>query len=260
MLTIFEIPQHISDLYAESKSIADIYFTFYQNESEVIVPHGSDVSQLYSSGMILIKAGFLKYYYDNKLIRLYSAGDIISLPERKDTHCSIKSELALRIQYIPYNSFIEQLITSRNQLLEKWMRYSEIEQRLTRSLCSVYLREDFNPEIDIRNLKEDELIIQEGTRAESLYEMISGEAIVTVHNTEVGRIQRGEIFGEISFLTQSTRTASVKTLTPCTVQVIKGENFDAIATCRPALIKNMARTTAKRLIDVNERLVRISLT
>jgi hypothetical protein len=260
MLTIFEIPQHVSDLYSESKSIAYDFFTLYQNESEILVPHSSDLCQLYTSGIILIKAGFLKLYYDKKLIRLYSAGDIISLPEKTDIHCSIRGELALRIHYIPYIAFIEQLITAKNLLLEKWMHYIEIQQRLANSLCSVYLREEFNPDIDIRNFREGEVIIQEGTAPDSLYEMISGEALVTVQNTEVGRIKHGEIFGEISFLTQCTRTASVKTLTPCTVHVIKGEDFDTIATCRPTLIKNMARTTAKRLIDVNERLVRISLT
>lgn len=168
--------------------------------------------------------------------------------------------IALRINYVPQCSFIEHLMTSKNQLLEKWMHYNEIEQRPIQSLCSVYLKEDFNPEIDIRNFQENELIIQEGTTPDALYEMISGEAIVTVQNTEVGRIFRGEIFGEISFLTQSTRTASVKTLTPCTVHVIKGDDFDIIASCRPTLIKNMARTTAKRLIVVNDRLVRIYLT
>ncbi len=260
MLTIFEVPQHISDLYAESKSIADLFFKLYQNEAEITVPHNADLSQLYSSGIILVKAGFLKSYYDKKMVRLYSAGDIISFPEKIDIHWSIKSELALRIHYIPYSSFIRDIMASKDQFLQKWIRYSEIAQRLTLSLCSVYLKEDFNPDIDIRNFQEDELIIMEGSPPDSLYEMISGDAIVTVQNTEVGRIQRGEIFGEISFLTQSTRTASVKTLTPCTVQVIKGEDFDSIATCRPALIKNIARTTAKRLIDVNERLVRISLT
>jgi hypothetical protein len=260
MLTIFEIPQHISDLYSESKSIAHDFFTFFQNESEIVVPHSADLCQLYKSGIVLIKAGFLKLYYDKKLIRLYSAGDIISLPGKTDVHCSIRSELALRIHYTPYVTFVEQLMTSKNQLLEKWMHYNEIQQRLANSLCSVYLREEFNPDIDIRNYQEGELIIQEGSPPDSLYEMITGEALVTVQNTEVGRIIHGEIFGEISFLTQCTRTASVKTLTPCTVHVIKGNDFDTIATCRPALIKNMARTTAKRLIDVNERLVRISLT
>jgi CRP-like cAMP-binding protein len=260
MLTIFEIPQYISDLYAESKSIAGDFFTFYQNEPEVIVPHNSDLYQLYTSGIILVKAGFLKSYCDKKLIRLYSAGDIITIPEKTDIHYSIKSELALRIIHIPYTIFIQQLILSQNKLLEKWLRFKEIEQRLVSGLCSVYLREDFNPKIDIRNFQAGELIIQEGSAPDSLYEMLSGEALVTVQNTEVGRIQRGEIFGEISFLTQSTRTASVKTLTPCTVQIIKGENFDTIATCRPALIKSIARTTAKRLIDVNKRLVRISIT
>jgi hypothetical protein len=259
MLTIFEIPQHISDLYSESKSIAYDFFTLFKNECEIVVPHSTDLCQLYTSGIILIKTGFLKLFYDKKLIRLYSEGDIVSLPERADIHCSIKSELALRIYYIPHVTFIEQMVKS-NKIFEKWMRYSEIQQRLSNSLCSVYLREDFNPEIDIRNYQSGELIIQENTTPDSLYEMISGDALVTVQNTVVGRIKTGEIFGEISFLTQSPRTASVKTLTPCTIHVIKGKDFDTIATCRPVLIKDIARTTAKRLIDVNERLVRISLT
>ena len=88
--------------------------------------------------------------------------------------------------------------------------------------------------------------------------MLEGEAVVTVHDTEIGRIKDEEVFGEISFLTGATRTASVKTVTKCLVQVIKGEDFEHFTKHRPSLIFKLSKTLAQRLTDVNRKLVAIT--
>jgi CRP/FNR family transcriptional regulator, cyclic AMP receptor protein len=259
MLTIFDIPPKLNTLYSECKSGAEEFFSITKGYPETILPHGSDILEDFSSGIVFIHGGYLKYFYDEKLVRFYSAGDILTITESLAGTCSLRSEMASKITIIPSSVFLPYL-SQQPHLLEKWLNYLEKERQLMAGLCSVYLKEECNPKIDIRIFQLGDLIIEEDAKADSLYEMISGEAEVTIHGTEVGRIQKGEVFGEISFLTQSPRTASVRALSTCTVQTINGNDFDLIASCRPAMLKSMAKTIAKRLTDVNDRLVRISLT
>ena len=61
----------------------------------------------------------------------------------------------------------------------------------------------------------DMLLIEQDTCPKKLFYLIDGEAIAEHDGKIVGRLNRGDFFGEMSYLTGETATASVKTILQC---------------------------------------------
>jgi len=55
-----------------------------------------------------------------------------------------------------------------------------------------------------------EAVVTTGEKSTALYLVMTGEAVVEMNQREVARKQPGEIFGEIAFLTEGMRTATVR--------------------------------------------------
>ncbi|HNW91645.1 MAG TPA: cyclic nucleotide-binding domain-containing protein [bacterium] len=84
-----------------------------------------------------------------------------------------------------------------------------------------------------RSFLAEELIISEGELGNDLFVLLKGQVAVTRimargEQMQVGMVNEGEIFGEMSFLDRKPRTASVKTLKPCRTLVISRDKFEQL--------------------------------
>ncbi|MCX7793981.1 MAG: cyclic nucleotide-binding domain-containing protein [Thermodesulfovibrionales bacterium] len=91
------------------------------------------------------------------------------------------------------------------------------------------------PDLKRINFTSGETVIEEGDSGDSIYVINSGRAKVTTHVlgkvVELGILQRGDIFGEVAFLTGRPRTASVTAV----------EKLEVFEFTRPLLEKLLER-------------------
>lgn len=89
-------------------------------------------------------------------------------------------------------------------------------------------------------------ICQEGEEGTTLYVVEEGEVDIIVHaedNQEilVDSIGPGTYFGEMAFLGETTRMATIRTRMPCRLLSIEEEDFMAIAQTNPSLLRTLLR-------------------
>ena len=74
----------------------------------------------------------------------------------------------------------------------------------------------------------DQYIVREGEVGETAFLIISGGLVAEIDGKKIGKIETGEIFGELSLILGETRTASIKAVVPSEVVEIKRKALEAI--------------------------------
>ena len=94
------------------------------------------------------------------------------------------------------------------------------------------------------------VIVSEGEQGDSLFIVLTGLVRVTIQNgkdeIEVGTIKPGEVFGEMSLLTGSPRTASVTTVTDTALVEIKHHHLQPVLKANPAVIDQLSEIANTR--------------
>jgi len=89
-------------------------------------------------------------------------------------------------------------------------------------------------------------ICREGEEGTTLFILESGKVDIIVHadgkqEILVDTIGPGTYFGEMAFLGETTRMATIRTRTPCRLLSIEEEDFMAIAQTNPSLLRTLLR-------------------
>jgi CRP-like cAMP-binding protein len=91
--------------------------------------------------------------------------------------------------------------------------------------------------------KKGETIIEEGDSGDSVYTIKSGKAIVTTHvlgkKIDLATLQKGDLFGEVAFLTGRPRTATVTALEDMEVLEFTRPLLEELIEKRPELLKTL---------------------
>lgn len=107
-------------------------------------------------------------------------------------------------------------------------------------------------------LKPNEILLKEGEHSNSMYWVQTGQLVVTkkrgVEDVILGHIYSGELVGEISFLDQEPRSATVKAVTECDLVQIPQETIDSIYKTEPKWLEILVKTLAERLRKANARI------
>ena len=74
----------------------------------------------------------------------------------------------------------------------------------------------------------DQYIVREGETGETAFLVISGGLVAELEGKKIGKIETGEIFGELSLILNENRTASIKAVVPSEVVEIKKKALEAI--------------------------------
>ena len=74
----------------------------------------------------------------------------------------------------------------------------------------------------------DQYIVREGETGETAFLVISGGLVAEIDGKKIGKIETGEIFGELSLILNENRTASIKAVVPSEIVEIKKKALEAI--------------------------------
>lgn len=97
-------------------------------------------------------------------------------------------------------------------------------------------------------------IVNEGEMADNFYALLKGKCTVYKRNVELTSLdKKGIIFGEMSMLLDTPRTASVKASSAVEVYEIN-TNLDTLLTYCPKITQSIIRTLARRVTQQIELL------
>lgn len=98
-----------------------------------------------------------------------------------------------------------------------------------------------------------ETLLWEHETNNDVFVLIDGQLEALVGGREkISIINPGEVFGEIAWLTNDPRVATVRAVTPSTCIVIKDSDLQMLAYKNPSILMSIARTIAKRFRDARK--------
>ncbi len=96
----------------------------------------------------------------------------------------------------------------------------------------------------------DETVVREGDASTALYQVVSGTASVHLKGREVSTIDKGEVFGEVAFLTGNPRAATVgSSSAPLEVLEVDSEALHNLLASHPDLAEELADRMAIRRLQ-----------
>ncbi len=111
--------------------------------------------------------------------------------------------------------------------------------------------------VEIKHLKKGDPLMKEGDMSNSMYWVQSGTLRLFKKKgqgfIELGVVHSGEVVGEMSFLDNQPRSASVEALQPCDIVEIPRGKFDEFINAQPTWMKSLIQTLVKRLRTTNNR-------
>lgn len=112
--------------------------------------------------------------------------------------------------------------------------------------------------VSIKHLKKGDALMKEGEMSNSMYWVQSGTLRLFKKKgsgfIEIGVVHSGEVVGEMSFLDNQPRSASVEALQPCDIVEIPRGKFEEFIGAQPSWMKSLIQTLVKRLRTTNNRL------
>jgi PAS domain S-box-containing protein len=112
-----------------------------------------------------------------------------------------------------------------------------------------------NPDLDkhLRSFETGQIILLEGDDSQDLYILVSGELEILKGNKKISEIREtGSLFGDMSFLLRSKRTATVKAKSDVKALCIPKEEITAFLREYPDVAREIAKLLAKRLNETSQ--------
>ena len=111
---------------------------------------------------------------------------------------------------------------------------------------------------DVINLTAEEYLMREGEESHEMYYLSSGTMAVFKRKGDVeqqiGTIYAGELVGEMSFLDEMPRSASVKSVGDCELTVIPKDKMKKYLASQPKWYRALVQTLLDRLRRANTRI------
>jgi PAS domain S-box-containing protein len=112
-----------------------------------------------------------------------------------------------------------------------------------------------NPDLDkhLKSYRRGHIILLEGDDSQDLYILVSGELEILRGNKKISEIgETGALFGDMSFLLRSKRTATVKAKTDVKALCIPKEEITSFLREYPDVAREIAKLLAKRLDETSQ--------
>lgn len=229
-----------------------------KKSNDLILPSESVIEFNANKSLYIIKNGILKESYNDDVIINYEEGDLVGADaflQNKLTH--ISTDFSVTVDEYDSQLLIQHIRTDekRNQAWNQFLM--TLIQSYQLLMCHHKKSEAlFHPEI--KQFDKGDIIIKEGDTDDAVFTLISGSALVFVGETEVGAIQRDEVFGHIAAFTKTPRTATIKADSPCSVLVVASSRFKDLLTSRPDIVTKLIEDMARSIVSGNEKIISLS--
>ena len=98
-----------------------------------------------------------------------------------------------------------------------------------------------------RRILPDQFIVKQGDKANTAFLILSGSLEVQIDGKKVGKMESGEIFGELSLILGENRKASIKAISPSEIIEINKTALEAILLSSNIELHKMIQLMSKEL-------------
>ena len=211
-----------------------------------------------SNSVYLIKSGMISETYEGQVIVNFEEGDLIgidSLLQEKNT--CFENDFAATVDEYDGQQLIDEIFSTKNKFLAFNQYLSCLNQSYQILMTHLNQKDvEFSPEF--RHFDKGDVIMEENTNGDEVFTLMSGTTKVVVNDTEVGEINKNEIFGAIAALTNTPRTASIVATSACETIVVKSDNFRGLLAARPDTVQQLVNDMARTIVSCNERIMLLS--
>ncbi len=109
------------------------------------------------------------------------------------------------------------------------------------------LAELFRHETDLLELYAGQTLFKEGDQDDTMFVLMSGTAVILVHDRVVETAETGAIIGEMGMIDEGSRSATVVAKTDCKFLPIDRKRFTFLIQQTPNFALHVMRVIAKRL-------------
>jgi CRP-like cAMP-binding protein len=143
------------------------------------------------------------------------------------------------------------------------MQETAILEGLSKSKLAVELNDDERKVLaramTMRDLKQGEILVQEGVADDHLYVLASGalgvvKAAGTDTELNLNVIRPGDVVGELSFLDGATRYASLVALSDTRVLGLSRDALEGLLETRPKVVYHVMRAIVRVVHEIQRRL------
>ena len=205
-----------------------------------------------------VDSGSLNARYRDKSVYLLDEGDLI-LPDIAGTNntevaVSFSTESGASLAGYPALEFMRRVFDD-HAAVKLWTRLLITHQGLMLRLTAAMTDEDTHTTPGFEIFNPGDIIINQGERADFVFNLTEGQAEVVVDGVTVGSIDEGEIFGAMAVLTNADRSATVMAKTRCSVVKVPKEQFSDLIRSNPSTIHSLLTDMASSIVNLNEQLV-----
>jgi CRP-like cAMP-binding protein len=209
------------------------------------------------SKFMLIEDGRISCIRSNILLFIFDGGDLLGLDSLLALDdIRLRTTFAVPVLEIPKAEFFK-AVESNPQLQILWTKYVSLQLDLLMIITGHVMKGEFDPGTAIKTFREGEIIIQQGDDSTDVFTLVDGRATVLFNKVQVGEIGDNEIFGVLSALGGTPRTATVMAKTICTVVVMPKEHFVEFFKSRPSAVLKMVEDMALTIVKLNQRVAKL---
>lgn len=104
----------------------------------------------------------------------------------------------------------------------------------------------------------DEYVFKQNEKGDTAFLVVSGGLIAELDSKKIGKIETGEIFGELSLILGENRSCSVKAVVPTEIIVIKKRALEEILLSSNLELHKVIQAISKELAKKNDHKLPIS--
>ncbi len=196
--------------------------------------------------VFLLEEGAVGHLQEGKTLFHYDAGDLIGMGQWEGLP-KAKYYAESPVTLVPYNrDALWQVATSDAGKASLWADYLLAEcARLSGVIASLDTPTD-KASLGFQTYSKGEIIIEEGSASDTVFSIVEGHAEVFVKGIKVGEVLEDEIFGALSLLTNSPRTATVTADRRCLVMVVPRSQFEMMIKTHPRISPATSAACRKR--------------
>jgi len=205
--------------------------------------------------LYVVTDGCLCFEFNGQILFHFDEGDMIGLLKHQGfTTGRYFSEQYVQLQAYRYSD-LEKAIKESEETLNLWNAWQASNISKLIILYSLNKQQDNKANLGFGHYKKGDVIIKEGDPSTEVYAIVDGQADVMVMGVKVGEVYEEEIFGAMSLLTNSPRSATVVATKNCTVLIVPRDEFNTLMKTHPHICINLLESLAKKIVSLNEQVL-----
>lgn len=225
---------------------------------EVIVREGEPSRYFYA-----ILQGEVQIYQLDKPIRILSDRDVFGLENYyRGIPYTTTAKATKTSRVAAYEAeLIDEIAYAKPALAAMVMRSAFLQLEQTTSIAEANIPYSETINLDLKEYDDGQIIIEEGTSGIEIYKLFQTEGGLEVlkKGVRIGVITKtGEYFGEMSFILNEPRSATIRSMGKSIVEVIpvQGGGLERILNDNPEIANKIITTLAERLKQANLLIVK----